>query len=364
MPKKKSNIEFLNEIDALVGLEYTFLEEYQTNNKKIKVIHNKCKNTYEVTPIKFLSGRRCPYCAGNKQSNTEEFSKRVKLLGRGKYILKSEYKNNQTHVLIKHKECGNTYSVKPVRFSEGDRCPYCFGTPKKTTEIFKKEVFDLVGNEYSVMEDYITKGTPILMKHNLCNYSWKVRPNNFLSQNGRCPKCAGNIKKTTEIFKKEVFDLVGNKYTVMGEYTNTNTPIKMYHKKCGKNYFVRPNDFIKKDGNRCPYCYESKGEEKIKKFLEKYNFNYDCQIKIDGCQNEKLLSFDFKIYLNKKEFILLEYDGRQHYIPIFGELAFKKQKENDLIKDNFCKQNNLKLVRICYKDYENINHLLKDLLII
>ena len=34
------------------------------------------------------------------------------------------------------------------------RCPNCFGNEKKTTEQFKQEVYDLVGDEYSVIEEY------------------------------------------------------------------------------------------------------------------------------------------------------------------------------------------------------------------
>ena len=59
--------------------------------------------------------------------------------------------------------------------------------------------------------------------------------------------------------------------------------------------------------------------------------------------------------------LLIEVDGEQHYRPVcFGgvtkeraELNFKKSKERDRIKDNYCKKHNIKLLRIPYGEYKN-----------
>lgn len=50
--------------------------------------------------------------------------------------------------------------------SSGNRCPYCFGHITKTTELFKKEVYDLVADEYLVLGEYKRNHEKILMKHN------------------------------------------------------------------------------------------------------------------------------------------------------------------------------------------------------
>ena len=39
----------------------------------------------------------------------------------------------------------------------------------KSTEQYKQEVFDIVGNEYEVIGKYTGNKKHILMKHNLCN---------------------------------------------------------------------------------------------------------------------------------------------------------------------------------------------------
>ena len=105
------------------------------------------------------------------------------------------------------------------------------------TEIFKVKVAKLVGNEYTVLGEYKNSVTPIRMRHNTCGTEWKIRPSNF-TQGYRCPKCAyldkGNkFRFTTEEFKEEVFALVGNEYTVLGEYKGAHIPILIRHNTCG-----------------------------------------------------------------------------------------------------------------------------------
>ena len=66
------------------------------------------------------------------------------------------------------------------------------------------------------------------------------------------------------------------------------------------------------------------------------------------------------------EELLIEYDGIQHYeaVEIFGGIpAFKKRQKRDQIKNQYCKDNNIKLIRIPYWDYDNIETILeKELL--
>lgn len=77
------------------------------------------------------------------------------------------------------------------------------GKKKYSEESFKEKIYDLVGNEYELKGRYIDTNHEILIKHNKCNYEWEIKPYHFI-RGTRCPKCAGNAKRTTEIFKQEV----------------------------------------------------------------------------------------------------------------------------------------------------------------
>lgn len=81
--------------------------------------------------------------------------------------------------------------------------------------------------------------------------------------------------------------------------------------------------------------------------------------RFDGCKNQKKLPFDF--YLNDFN-IIIEYDGIQHFKPSFNEKEFKNIKVNDEIKNKFCKDNNIKLIRIPYWEFENIENILESVI--
>lgn len=356
---RKTDEDFKNEVHNLVGNEYTFLDKYVNAKTKLKVKHNTCGNTYEVAPDKFLIGRRCPYCAGNIKKTTQQFKQEVQDLVDDEYIVLGDYKGANKKVLIKHSACNNTYKVTPHDFLRGSRCPYCSGLMKKTTEQFKQEVYDLVEDGYTVLGNYINANTKILMKHNKCNHEYEVTPSAFVNSGTRCPYCYGKFKKTTKQFKQEVYDLVGDEYTVLGEYINAKTKIEVLHNKCDNTYMVIPDNFLK--GSRCPYCYQSgssHGNEYIAKYLDEHGIKYSREYRFEDCVYKRKLPFDF--YLPKLN-VAIEYDGEQHYSPnyFFEEHdPFKERQIKDKIKSKYCFEHSIKLIRIKYTQFNQIEDIL------
>lgn len=100
----------------------------------------------------------------------------------------------------------------------------------------------------------------------------------------------------------------------------------------------------------------SRGNSKIIEILNNNNINYEIEKKFSSCKDKKELPFDF--YINNK--YLIEYDGEQHFNQdsIFD---YEYTHKHDLIKSNWCKENNIPLIRIPYTHY---NYLcLEDLLL-
>ncbi|MFR6522755.1 MAG: zinc-ribbon domain-containing protein [Lachnospiraceae bacterium] len=114
-------------------------------------------------------------------------------------------------------------------------------------------------------------------------------------------------------------------------------------------------------GNNCPYLTTYKGEEYIKKYLQKNSIAFNVQQKFSdlfGTGNRKL-SYDFAIPDAKSRFILIEYNGIQHYKSynfFGGEKKFKIQKEHDRRKREYAKQHGYKLITIkyTYDTYEKV----------
>ncbi|MGG3891982.1 DUF2726 domain-containing protein [Metabacillus fastidiosus] len=299
-----------------------------------------------------------------RRKTHEEFVAQVYRLVDDEYTVASEYKGDNEYILIIHNKCNHNYKVKPSNFIQGTRCPECRGTKKKTTEKFKQEVYDLIKDEYTVLGDYQSNRTKIRIRHNICDYVYDVVPGNFL-RGARCSKCMGVKKKNTEIFKQEVFNLVEDSYLVIGEYSNTISKIKMRHEECGFEFDVSPNKFL--NGTRCPYCNASKGEFTIANWLKKNNIMHKPQYKFDDCKNILSLPFDFAVFDNKNKLkLLIEYDGEGHFEPFRFSKDKNKMLEklretqrNDSIKNRYCENNNIPLLRIPYWEFDNIEEILE-----
>ena len=192
-----------------------------------------------------------------KKKTHEEFVKEVYDLVGDEYTVLGEYVNSKTKILMKHNICNYEWMVNPCDFLSGKRCFKCYGKRRKTTEEFQNELDSKKYGEYTLLGEYIDYYTKILVRHNCdkCNnYEWEVSPNSLLKNMG-CPKCAGTIKKTTEDFKNEVKELVGDEYTVLGEYKNGKTKILIRHncEECNNyEYYVTPLHFL--NNRRCPRC--------------------------------------------------------------------------------------------------------------
>lgn len=117
----------------------------------------------------------------------------------------------------------------------------------------------------------------------------------------------------------------------------------------------------------------SKGEQITRDFLRKYHIPFKEQkIFTDLYYKNKEfpLRFDFQIWVNEKDWILLEIDGLQHNkIVNFGgnqtqeqlEENLKENIERDNLKNEYCKNHNIKLERIIWDS--NKDKLIKNLTI-
>lgn len=120
-----------------------------------------------------------------------------------------------------------------------------------------------------------------------------------------------------------------------------------------------------KSGRRCPHCARSLGEESIKRVLENYKIEYKPEFKFSDLigTGGGLLRFDFGIFKNKKLECLLEYDGLQHFEVSFNSPeSFETTKKHDKIKNEYAKNNKIKLFRIPYTEYKNIDQIMLNIL--
>ena len=146
------------------------------------------------------------------------------------------------------------------------------------------------------------------------------------------------------------------------EYINTTTKVCIICPEHGE-FWQTPKAHM--NGQGCPSCKSSHGENKILLFLRSNNvlFNKEYKIPNDNLFCNRINIFvDF--YLPKNNSII-EFHGKQHYEPVKwfgGEKKFKEQQERDMALRQYCKEHEIKLIEIPYWDYNNIETILKKYL--
>ena len=258
------------------------------------------------------------------------------------------------------------WNVKYDNFiNQNQGCPKCGNSIKITQQEAEEKVLKKCKEKnYELVENfiYVNNETTIYLKCKKDNYIWKTIYSSFVSQDHGCSKCVNVLKITQEEAEKNVLNKCKKKnYELIEKFLYKNNQTKI-HLRCNKDnhiWYVSYINFINRD-NCCPKCNESKGENKISEILKENNINFIYQKKFENCRNKKSLPFDF--YLPEQN-ILIEFDGIQHYkiIKHFGgEEKFKELQINDEIKNKFAKDKNIKLIRIAYFDYDNIEKILRE----
>lgn len=292
-----------------------------------------------------------------------------KLLNSDEFIILSDFVDNKTKIKLKH-NCGNIIYVTPKNLFRKENKGYikCIcnkktgrnGGRKKTNEEFLKELSDK-NIKIIPLEEYDGAKTNILCKCSKCGYEWKIRPDNLLTNHNCCPSCAKNIKKNKSVYEFEIYKIYGDEYKIIGDYVNSKTPILTQHK-CGYSWYISPDNL--KRGKGCPLCHRlSKGEYVIYNILKKYNIDFIKEYVFKGTKYR----YDFALFKENNLSLIIEYDGIQHYFPkegMFGGIkGFTERVKNDKIKTQLCNDKNIKLIRIPYTDFDNLENVIKNILI-
>ena len=132
---------------------------------------------------------------------------------------------------------------------------------------------------------------------------------------------------------------------------------------CGKEIDVRSYNLISGNTFSCGCLKQSHGEYLIEQLLQKNNIQYEKEKTFSSCvfnDTKQLARFDF--YVNNQ--YIIEFDGEQHFnytqTGWNTKENFIKTKEHDNYKNQWCKENNIPIIRIPYLHEKDI--CLEDLL--
>lgn len=131
---------------------------------------------------------------------------------------------------------------------------------------------------------------------------------------------------------------------------------------CGNEIEIHTSGLVTHGTNSCG-CVNSRGELKISQLLRENNISFNQQKTFNDCRypdTNYLAKFDF--YVDNK--YLIEYDGIYHFEVAFSwgtQEKLQTTQQHDKFKNQWCKENNIPLIRIPYTRFQNLS--IKDLLL-
>jgi len=289
MSKKLSTEEFVQKAKLIHGERYEYSKVvYQTAHNKV-IIACKVHGDFEQKANGHLTGKGCLKCSGKEQLDTDSFVKKAIIIHGNKYDYSLvDYRNITTKIQIICNVHGSFFQL-PSNHLNGSSCPDCSSKKKHTTKSFIEKSKKIHGSRYDYsLVDYKNKQTKVKI---ICNIHgiFEQTPNNHFNSIIGCEKC-----KLDSTQSKSVSDI--------------------------ENILIF---------NRI-------------KFIKEYRF--------ENCRNTYSLPFDFFIEeLN----LCIEYDGIQHFKPVEhwgGEEGYNKTHINDKIKNEYCADNHINLLRISYNE--------------
>lgn len=369
MSRKYRNTEiFKNEIDEMYGNNLVVLGEFKSMKEKIEMycaLHNE---KFEKEPDKILNrNQHCKKCGrlriseSKKMSNEEFIEKFYFHRNNEDYSILSEYRGDKSSVLIHHSICNESYNTTPRSIWNSKGCPIC-NDKRKDENTFIMELNRILGSDYELVSNYINCFSHVNIYHKSCGNVWNVMPNSVI-QGHSCNHCRKEKqRKTQHQFEKDVYAKYSGEYEVLGEYKTSQIKVMIKHVKCGYKWEITPSHLL--SGCGCPICnkFISKGEVLIQKLLSSNSIPHTKEYIINVSEHDKRLRIDY--FINK--YLAIEYDGRQHFEPIAyfaGEEKYDIAVINDNIKNQYCIDNNIPLIRIPYTQQKNIEYILHNVLI-
>ena len=311
--------------------------------------------------------RSCAKCQAKKNGKNlrkshEQFIEEMKNINANIEFL-DKYVTNNIKIKCRCSIDGYEWAAKPHCLLRGVGCPECarkFQNRRNEKEFL--EEFASKQPNIMIMSKFTKCSHMMKFKCKICEYEWKTQASIPLARKGYgCPKCKNHAPVSEKEFIKRLTSK--NKYVeYIDGYIDMLTHANFKCKKCGHIWDTIPTSVLR--GKGCPRCNMSMGEKMIEYYFKKNKIDYVSQYIFDDCRYIRPLPFDF--YAQSKN-LCIEYDGIEHFEPtkfrpeVTDEevlIKYQHQLIRDKIKNNYCNDNNINLLRIPYTELSNIDSIL------
>lgn len=269
--------------------------------------------------------------------------------------------------------CGNSYQTKyhlirrSIINNEKNACMHC--ASKKVSELTRDKRVTVYYNKF--LRECSKRGyTPVSTIDDINDIKSYVTIN---TPSGLCDVVLDNFIRGHDCFKesykkrnynkidigeiKECIERDGNELLNGEEYTNCTSRCLKIRCKCGNIFKTSYVNYRKANVRRCHKCAlsESSGEKKVREALDELQIQHEPQKRFDDCRDKKPLPFDFYV---KDYNLIIEFDGQNHYYKVFEN--HESTIKHDKIKNEYCKQKGINLLRIPYWDGDKIKEIISN----
>lgn len=273
------------------------------------------------------------------------------------YKVLGKYTGRDNHIEMIHYVCGNAFLKRPhdvVNKKSG--CPYCFGN--KPAKYNEKYVIENIEYPYKYIKGYQGFSKKCTFYCEKCNSEFEQTPRRIIVEKIYGCNCCVTKKKTHQEFLDTLGEETLKEYEVLEEYVNIDSKIQFKHKVCDTIFSLTPYQFVTRHKKQyCPICYYKKsgGEITIAKFLEENQIDYQKEFIFPDLPRYR---YDFFVPSFN---MVLEFDGAQHFYPINffgGQKGFEEQQKRDQVKNQYCLNHNITILRIPYNEIDYLNQIL------
>jgi very-short-patch-repair endonuclease len=394
--RTKSVDQFIKDAIEVHGEKYQYSRvNYQNSHTKIIITCPK-HGDFEQKPYSHLNGRGCPACGQEIVIRTAEKKTGVSTTWSQKSFIeecKRNHNNKYDYSGTVFKTTNRVISIVCPLHGKFEQIAYdhlrgrgCEKCGRALIGLARRMSFE----EWRTIADHTHKhnyeydsssyvSSKYLIKIKCKKHGWFTQKAGMHAYAGHgCDRCGNESiasfrKRTLKQFIKQAHAVHGDEYDYRDVANDKETGNIIYDSKgkitikCKEHgpFTINPNNHIHLQQG-CPSCVATKGEVRVKQYLELNQIKYMFQWIEHDCMDKGKLRFDF--YLPEQNTVI-EFDGQQHFMPVNFTGSMSEEEMNakfedvlrrDGIKEEWCHVNGIRLVRIPYTD-DVVNTLTKSL---
>lgn len=334
MTKRFTNDQYIGLVKSRFKGKFNYDKTEYTGRRNNVTVTCKRHGDFEMNAGSLLVATHgCSECGS--EALQKQFLERANKIHGSRYSYeKVKFVATQKKVEIICSKHGSFFTTPETHINKKGGCPLCFQERNGfSQQEWIAKVKLIHGSKYDYSEVEYIHGEKLVKIICPDHGIFEQRGRSHLEGCG-CPQChIFSRRLTKEKFIEQAKKIHGDTYDYSKVvFITTKDNVELECRKHG-SFWIRPNAHTASRGG-CPRCKESKGETRVRTFLEKHEIEFVQEFKIPTH------GYRYDFYVPEYK-MLIEFHGNQHFKPVQlfgGERYFKETVRNDKAKEKLAKR--------------------------